>query len=97
MGVNVPATGQRLLIVDDEEALARVMQRTLRSRGFEADVAFTAAGARQQIEANDYALTLLDVRLPDESGYGLLEELRASRPDTAVVMISGVAGREHGV
>jgi serine phosphatase RsbU (regulator of sigma subunit) len=94
--VNAPAAGQRLLIVDDEEALAKVMQRTLRSRGFEADVAFTAAGARQQIEANDYALTLLDVRLPDESGYGLLEELRARRPDTAVVMISGVDDPELG-
>src|SRR5713226_4304455 len=96
MGVSVPAAGQRLLIVDDEEALARVMQRTLKSRGFEVDVAFTAAEARSQIEANDYALTLLDVRLPDESGYGLLEELRARRPDTAVVMISGVDDPELG-
>src|SRR5260370_41400693 len=91
MGVNVPTRGQRVLVVDDEEALARVMQRTLKSRGFEVDVAFTAAEARSQIEANDYALTLLDVRLPDESGYGLLEELRARRPDPAIVMISGAA------
>jgi serine phosphatase RsbU (regulator of sigma subunit) len=96
MQVSAPAGGERLLIVDDEEALARVMQRTLRSRGFEADVAFTAADARQQLEANDYALTLLDVRLPDESGYGLLEEVRARRPDIAVVMISGVDDPEPG-
>jgi sigma-B regulation protein RsbU (phosphoserine phosphatase) len=96
MGVSVPAAVQRLLIVDDEEALARVMQRTLRSRGFEADIALTAAEARQQLEASDYALALLDVRLPDESGYGLLEELRARRPDTAVVMISGVDDPELG-
>jgi phosphoserine phosphatase RsbU/P len=96
LGVNVPTGGQRVLVVDDEEALARVMQRTLKSRGFDADVAFTAAEARSQIEANDYALTLLDVRLPDESGYGLLEELRARHPDTAVVMISGVDDPELG-
>jgi serine phosphatase RsbU (regulator of sigma subunit) len=72
------------------------MQRTLRSRGYEADVALTAAEARRQFEANDYALAVLDVRLPDESGYGLLEELRARRPDTAVVMISGVDDPELG-
>jgi phosphoserine phosphatase RsbU/P len=53
--------------------------------------------------AKDYEVVLLDVRLPDESGYGLLGELRALRPDIAVVMISGVddpdlgkAAVEHG-
>ncbi|GAC1641086.1 MAG: hypothetical protein PVS2B1_23960 [Candidatus Dormibacteraceae bacterium] len=92
-----------MLIVDDEEALAKVMARTLRSRGYESDIALTAAQARQLLEANLYALALLDVRLPDESGYGLLQELRTTRPDTAVVMISGVddpelgkAAMEHG-
>src|SRR5207302_704564 len=76
--------------------LARVMARTLRSRGFECDVALSAAEARRLVEANDYAVALLDVRLPDESGYGLLEELRSTRPDTAVVMISGVDDAELG-
>lgn len=87
---------QRLLVVDDEEALARVMQRTLRSRGFECDLAFTAGEARRCFEKTDYAMVLLDVRLPDESGYDLLEELRTVRPDTAVVMISGVDDPELG-
>ena len=86
----------RTLIVDDEEALAKVMQRTLKSRGFESDVALSGAAARQLIETNEYALALLDVKLPDESGYGLLEELRVKHPDTAVVMISGVDDPELG-
>jgi len=94
--VSSPDGSLRTLIVDDEEALARVMQRTLRSRGFESDIAFSGASARQLIETNTYALALLDVKLPDESGYGLLEELRAKRPDTAVVMISGVDDPELG-
>jgi serine phosphatase RsbU (regulator of sigma subunit) len=94
--VNAVPGGQRLLIVDDEEALAKVMARTLRSRGYESDIALTAAQARQLLEANLYALALLDVRLPDESGYGLLQELRTTRPDTAVVMISGVDDPELG-
>src|SRR6202165_3345281 len=86
----------RTLIVDDEEALAKVMQRTLRSRGFQSDVAFSGAEARQLIETKEYGLALLDVRLPDESGSGLLEELKAKHPDTAVVMISGVDDPELG-
>ena len=87
---------ERVLVVDDDEPLARVMARTLRSRGFECDVALSASEARGLFEANDYAVALLDVRLPDESGYGLLEELRSTRPDTAVVMISGVDDAELG-
>src|SRR3954452_775026 len=87
---------QRVLVVDDDEPLAKVMARTLRSRGFECDVAYTGAEARVLLEKNDYAVALLDVKLPDESGYGLLEDLRSSRPDTAVVMVSGVDDAELG-
>jgi len=87
---------ERVLVVDDDEPLAKVMARVLRSRGFECDVALTGSEARRLVEANDYAVALLDVRLPDESGYGLLEELRATRPNTAVVMISGVDDPEQG-
>lgn len=98
-----PESSQRILVVDDEESLAKVMARTLRSRGFECDIALDGAQARQLFEGRDYALALLDVRLPDESGYGLLEALRSTRPDTAVVMVSAVddpelgrAAMEHG-
>ena len=83
-------------MVDDEEALAKVMARTLRNRGYACDIALSGAEARQLFEANQYALALLDVRLPDESGYGLLEELRDAQPDVAVVMISGVDDPELG-
>ena len=94
--VSVQNGPQRVLVVDDEEPLARVMARTLKSRGFECDVALSGAEARKLVEGREYAIALLDVRLPDESGYELLEELRSIRPDTAVVMISGVDDPELG-
>jgi serine phosphatase RsbU (regulator of sigma subunit) len=94
--VKVSEEAQKVLVVDDDEPLARVMARTLRSRGFECDVALSGAAARALFQKNKYAVALLDVRLPDESGYGLLEELTLTRPDTAVVMISGVDDAELG-
>src|SRR6266849_6987730 len=87
---------QRLLIGEDEQPLAQAMARTLRSRGFEADIALSGAEARQRFEAVDYALVLMDIRLPDESGYGLLGELNKKVPQPAVVMISGVDDPELG-
>jgi len=94
--VEVSEAAQKVLVVDDDEPLARVMARTLRSRGFECDIALSGAEARALFQRNEYAVALLDVRLPDESGYGLLEELTLTRPDTAVVMISGVDDAELG-
>jgi serine phosphatase RsbU (regulator of sigma subunit) len=94
--VTATEPNQRVLVVDDDEPLAKVMARTLRSRGFECDVALTGAEARALLQKKDYAVALLDVKLPDESGYTLLEELRLTRPDTAVVMVSGVDDAELG-
>ncbi len=88
--------GERLLIVEDEEALAKAMARTLRSRGFEVDIALTGAEARERFGAVDYPLVLMDIRLPDESGYGLLAELHKKGRAPAVVMISGVDDPELG-
>jgi len=88
--------GPRLLIVEDEPPLAQAMARMLRSRGFEADIANSGAEARQRFGSVDYALVLLDIRLPDESGYGLLSELHKKQPSPAVVMISGVDDPELG-
>ncbi len=96
MAVVQGGSSQRVLVVDDDEPLARVMARVLRSRGFECDMALNGAEARRLIESQEYAVALLDVKLPDESGYGLLEELRSTRPDTAIVMISGVDDPELG-
>jgi len=86
----------RTLIVEDEEALAKSMARILKSRGIDADTAYSGAEARQRMADAEYGVVLLDVRLPDESGYGLLGELRALKPDIAVVMVSGVDDPELG-
>lgn len=96
--MNSPSGGgaQRLLIVEDEPALAQAMARTLRSRGFESDIALSGAEARARFGAVEYAVVLLDIRLPDESGYGLLGELNKKRPAPAVLMISGVDDPELG-
>jgi sigma-B regulation protein RsbU (phosphoserine phosphatase) len=96
MASEVGGQGQRVLIVEDEQPLAEAMARILRSRGFQAEIALTGAEARERFGAVDYALVLMDVRLPDESGYGLLGELRKKLPAPAVVMVSAVDDPELG-
>lgn len=87
---------RRLLVVEDEQPLAMAMARMLRSRGYEVDIALSGAEARKAFGAVSYAVVLMDIRLPDESGYGLLGELNKIPQPPAVVMISGVDDPELG-
>jgi len=66
----------RLLVVEDEHRLADRLARGLREEGFAVDTAPTAAEARDLVTGTDYDLVLLDLKLPDGSGLGLLGEWR---------------------
>lgn len=63
----------RLLIVEDEPALARHLIRGLREEGFAVDHADTLAEASELSFATDYDLAVLDLMLPDGSGLDLLK------------------------
>src|SRR5205809_7211545 len=71
------------------------MARILKSRNIEADTAFSGAEARQRVAEAEYGVVLLDVRLPDEPGYGPLGALRALQPDIAGGILAGVEEALH--
>ena len=67
---------KRILIVEDEETLARYLKRHLESQGFE--VHTETHGAKALLYAAEYRpdLAILDLMLPDMSGYDVCRELR---------------------
>ncbi len=72
--------GTRLLLVDDDEALAELLRNYLQLEGFEVDLAHTVeAGVRSALERPP-ALVVLDVMLPDGSGVDALRRIRAASP-----------------
>ncbi|SDS92736.1 DNA-binding response regulator, OmpR family, contains REC and winged-helix (wHTH) domain [Paenibacillaceae bacterium GAS479] len=66
-----------ILIVEDEEAIARVLAAYLKKAGFGVDRAADGEEAMQQFEAGDYSLVLLDITLPGIDGWELLKFIRA--------------------
>lgn len=78
------------LIVDDDPAVAQVVARILEADGYKCDTAANAAEARTKIAERDYALALVDVLMPGESGLELAAELLRGHADLAVVMVTGV-------
>lgn len=78
-----------ILVVDDEEAMRRMIVRLLEREGYRCSEAPDAESARKMLANNDFALLLTDVDMPGASGLDLLTEVNKSHPDTATVMVTG--------
>lgn len=91
----------RILIVEDEQDLAGLLVYNLKQAGHEAEIARTGAGAIAQLATYKPNLVLLDLMLPDISGFEVIRALRSSPQQrrTAVVMVTAKGAemdRVHG-
>ena len=77
----------RILIVDDEIALQRMVGEILAQAGYETDSALSCAQALERLGAAPPDAVLLDVTLPDGDGFSLFGKLRESR-DVPVLFLS---------
>lgn len=80
--------GARVLVVDDEPALAELLHRTLRVAGFNVRTASDCRTALAVAAEESPELAVLDVMLPDGSGFDLCHRLRETNPDLAVVFLT---------
>ncbi|MFC2071835.1 HD domain-containing phosphohydrolase [Chloroflexota bacterium] len=75
-----------ILIVDDEKGIRRFLVQKLSGEGYQCQEAGSALQAVDKLKNNDVGLVILDIMMPGKSGIELLPEIKASYPDTAVVM-----------
>ena len=81
---------QRILIVEDEATLRRIIARNLTSRGHLVTEAETVAEAIEALRTARPDLILLDINLPDRSGWDVLRALRAQQMEVPTVIVSAV-------
>jgi two-component system alkaline phosphatase synthesis response regulator PhoP len=81
-------TGERILIVEDERAVARGLEYGLQADGYQVVWARTGAEALQLARSENPALITLDIRLPDTSGYDVCRSLRAEGFRQPVLMLT---------
>ena len=67
---------ERILVVEDEDKLARLMKQLLEAFGFEVQTAGSGAEALTYAAQERPALVTLDLRLPDQDGYAVCRQLR---------------------
>ena len=80
---------KRVLIVDDEASVGRILGRILKGVRRESVPVSSAEEARRLLEEEAFDLILCDIHLPGESGLDLIEHIVSAYPDTAVIMVSG--------
>jgi DNA-binding response OmpR family regulator len=87
----------RLLVVEDDRALAGVLKRVLTEEGYAVDLAATGAAADEAVFVNDYALIVLDLGLPDADGAQLCRHWRAKGIEAHVLMLTARDARRDRV
>lgn len=93
---------KRILIVEDDDALANGLCRALASQEAEAERCALLGRAREKLAQEEYSLVILDINLPDGNGFDFLAEIK-QRQDIPVIMLTAndmetdiVAGLEAG-
>lgn len=88
--------GEMVLVVDDEEALVRLLEEWLAELGYE-PVGFTAsrhALAEFRADPSRFDAVIADETMPDLTGTDLAAEVHRTRPDLAILLVSGFGGPE---
>ncbi len=80
----------RVLVVEDERPLRTVVARNLSSRGIDVREAATAKEALQAVREKIPDLLLLDINLPDRTGWDVLRDMARQRLEVPTIVVSAV-------
>ena len=83
----------RILIVDDEEALRRLVSRWLEHEHYDCATAESGEQAWEMMQSTPFALVVLDINMRGMTGMALLRRITDSFPETSVIMVTGVDDR----
>ncbi len=86
-----------ILVVEDDEANAKLIEKLLKQEKYSVDIAVNASQALEAIDKALYQLIILDWNLPDGSGYEILQETRELLIDSQVLMLSANSDIEYRV
>lgn len=78
----------RILLVEDEKNMASFIKRGLEEEHYVVDIAPNGEKALFLAETNPYDLIILDIMLPDTTGFSICKDLRAQKIDTFILMLT---------
>jgi DNA-binding NtrC family response regulator len=88
---------ERILIVDDEEGMRRLLSRVLSREGYETSAVGSGAEALRQVASERFDLVVTDIKMPEMDGLQLLAELKEYEPSLPIIVITAYGTIENAV
>lgn len=87
----------RILVIDDKENIRRLLSTSLTSDGYEVAEAEDGASGIERFKNTIYDLVITDVKMPGMDGLEVLEAVKETNPDTAVIVITAFADMDDAI
>ena len=86
-----------ILLIDDDDSLRRVTEFTLQEAGYSVLCAASGEEGLQRFAAEEPSIVITDIQMPGLSGYDVLRQIKAQKPETIVIVITAFATVEKAV
>ena len=94
----------RILVVDDEQMIAKTVADILRVKGYESETAFSGSEAIEKVGVRSFDVVFMDIKMPNVNGVKAFAKIKSIAPDLPVVMMTAYSddklvaqAREQGV
>lgn len=88
---------QKILIIEDDQRIAQLLTRGLTNKGFEIEVAYNGVLGLRRAQAVSFDLVILDINLPEMSGYEVCKRIRESKPALPILMLTAMSEMEDKI
>ncbi len=92
-----PQQSQTVMIIEDDQALSKLLHRNLRRLGLGVEIALTGADAIDRVAGGRFDLALLDYRLPDMTGISVIETLAEQKHTIPFIVTTGLGDEKIAV
>lgn len=97
MSVQHPSSARKVLLIDDDASLRRVTEYSLHSAGFQVLSAVDGKQGLASFHADHPQVVITDIQMPGVSGYEVLQQIKAARPETVVIVVTAYSSVEKAV
>ena len=78
---------KKILIVEDDQFIRELYERQIKQAGFQVEGTFSGKTAIEMLDKNSYDLLMLDLNIPDVSGFQILNHLKEHRTNSEMIVL----------
>ncbi|MFN8355390.1 MAG: response regulator transcription factor [Spirosomataceae bacterium] len=88
---------KKILIIEDDQRIAQLLTRGLTNKGFDTEVAYNGSLGLRRAEVVDFNMLILDINLPEMSGFEICKRIRELKPNLPILMLTAMSEIEDKI